>query len=148
MQDFVDLVARMWADLLERPRGPYAFRLLFQPLIALLLAVRDGIHDAKTGRSPYFWSVVHDPDERAARVREAFRATAKVGGLALAIDAAYQLKVHSWIYPGEALGIALLLALVPYSLIRGPVDRLTRRWIACSTSRQEAPKHEPPARTI
>ena len=147
MQDFLDLVSRMWVDLLARPRGPYAFRLVIQPSIALLLAVRDGIRDGKTGRSPYFWSVVHEPEERAMRVREAFRATATVGGLALAIDAAYQLKAHGWIYPGEALGIALLLALVPYSLIRGPVDRLTRRWIARRTSRQEAPRHEPPART-
>jgi hypothetical protein len=147
MQDIVDIVTRMWADLLARPRGPYAFRLVIQPLIAVLLAVRDGTHDAQTGRSPYFWAVVNDPQKRAARVREAFRATATVGGLAIAIDVAYQLKVHGWIYPGEALGIALLLALVPYSLIRGPVDRITRRWIARRASRQEGSKHKPPPRT-
>ena len=65
MQDFVDFVMRLWADLLARPRGPFGFRLAVQPMIALLLAVRDGVQDAKTGRSPYFWSVLHDPPERA-----------------------------------------------------------------------------------
>lgn len=147
MQEIVDFVERLWVDLLARPHGPYAFRLVVQPLIALLLAVRDGLRDAKTGRSPYFWTVLNDPEERAARVREAFKATAKVGTLALVIDAVYQLKVHDWIYPGEALGIALLLALFPYALIRGPVDRIARRWIARRTSSQEASKQEPPART-
>jgi hypothetical protein len=147
MQDFVDFVMRLWADLLARPRGPFGFRLAVQPMVALLLAVRDGVHDAKTGRSPYFWTVLHDPPERARRVREALRATATVGGLALALDVIYQLKVRGWVYPGEALGIALLLALFPYSAMRGPVDRIARRWIAHQTSRQRAPDGATPART-
>jgi hypothetical protein len=148
MQDFLDVVLRMWADLLARPRGPFGFRLVVQPLVAALLAVRDGIADANTGRSPYFWRVLNDPGERSERLREALKATAKVGALALAIDAVYQLKVHGWIHPGEVLGIALLLGLVPYLVIRGPVDRIARQWIARRASRQEAPKHESPARTI
>ena len=147
MQDFIDFVMRLWSDLLARPSGPFALRLAVQPMIALLLAVRDGVHDARTGRSPYFWSVLHDPPERARRVREALRATAKVGGLALVLDVVYQLSVRGWVYPGEALGIALLLALVPYSAIRGPVDRIARRWIARQTSLQKAPQGAPPART-
>lgn len=146
MQETVDFVARLWADLRARPYGPYAFRLAVQPLIALLLAVRDGLRDAKTGRSPYFWTVLNDPEERAARVREAVKATASVGTLAILIDAVYQVKVHDWIYPGEALGIALLLALVPYTLVRGPVDRIARRWFAGRTSSRETPKQESPVR--
>jgi len=35
--------------------------------------------------------------------------------------------VHGTVYPGEALGIALLLGFVPYLLIRGPIDRIVRR---------------------
>lgn len=147
MQDFVDFVMRLWADLLARPRGPFGFRLAVQPMMALLLAVRDGVHDAKTGRSPYFWTVLHDPPERARRVREALRATATVGGLALALDVIYQLKVRGWVYPGEAVGIALLLALFPYSAMRGPADRIARRWIARQTSRQRTPDGATPART-
>ena len=147
MQDFFDFFTRLWADLLARPRGPFALRLAVQPMVALLLAMRDGVHDARTGRSPYFWSVLHDPPERRRRIREALRATAKVGGLALALDVIYQLNVRGWVYLGEALGIALLLALFPYSAMRGPVDRIARRWIARQTSLQKAPQGAPPART-
>ena len=147
MQDFIDFVMRLWSDLLARPSGPFALRLAVQPMIALLLAVRDGVHDARTGRSPYFWSVLHDPPERARRVREALRATAKVGGLALVLDVVYQLSVRGWVYPGEALGIALLLALFPSAAMRGPVDRIARRWIARQPSPRKAPHGAPPVRT-
>jgi len=46
--------------------------------------------------------------------------------VALAIDVIYQLVVLRWIYPGETLLVAFLLACVPYLLIRGPVNRIAR----------------------
>ncbi len=147
MQEFLDLLTRGWTDLLARPGGPYAFRLVLQPLMAALLAARDGMRDARTGRSPYFWTVLHDAGRRRERIAEALKATARIGALAIALDAIYQLRVLGAFYLDEALVVALLLALVPYVLIRGPVDRIARRWIARKTSRQEAPEHEPPART-
>jgi hypothetical protein len=42
------------------------------------------------------------------------------------MDVVYQLIVGGWIYPGELLTIAILLAVVPYLVIRGPVNRLVR----------------------
>jgi hypothetical protein len=33
-------------------------------------------------------------------------------------------------YPGQAAVIAVLLAFVPYLLLRGPIERIARRWIA------------------
>jgi hypothetical protein len=146
MPDVHDVLARFWADLAARPVGPFGFRFLLQPLMAALLATRDGIGDARTGRSPYFWRVLHDAGQRRARFAEALKATARIGALAIAIDAAYQLRAFGTVYPNEALVVALLLGLVPYLLIRGPVDRIARRWAARRTSKQEAPKHEPPAR--
>jgi hypothetical protein len=43
------------------------------------------------------------------------------------MDFIYQLIVLNWIYPFELLLIAVLLAVVPYLLLRGPVNRLVRR---------------------
>jgi hypothetical protein len=43
-------------------------------------------------------------------------------------DAIYQHLVFKTFYPVEALFIALLLAYVPYLLIRGPVARIVRWW--------------------
>jgi hypothetical protein len=121
------LLSRMWTDPVARPGGPFEFRLLVQPLVAALLAVRDGAADARSGRSPYFWTLRHDPVHRRERLREGVRATLRVVLLGVAIDAIYQFKVHGTIYPGEAIGIALLLSFIPYLLIRGPADRIARR---------------------
>lgn len=128
MSELQGLLSRLWSDLVARPGGPLEFRFLLQPLVAALLAARDGMRDARTGRPPYFWTLLHDPAHRRERFREGVKSTFRVVLLGVAIDAFYQFKVHGTVYPGEALGIALLLGFVPYLLIRGPADRITRRW--------------------
>jgi hypothetical protein len=118
---------RLWRDIVERPSGPMAFRLLLQPAVAAILAVRDGIKDAQIGRSPYFWTVLTDPERRQARLLEGLGATARVMVLALIMDAIYQVRVLGTFYPGEAAIVALLLAFLPYLLIRGLASRIARR---------------------
>jgi hypothetical protein len=44
------------------------------------------------------------------------------------MDTVYQIIVLKRFYPTEAVGIAVLLAFVPYLVIRGPVARLARQW--------------------
>jgi hypothetical protein len=127
MWDLQELLSRMWTDLLARPGGPFAFRLVLQPLMAALFAVRDGVADARAGRALYFWTVLHDAGQRRERLVESVKATAKVVLLGVVIDAIYQFKAHGSVYPGEAFGIALLLGYIPYLLIRGPAARLARR---------------------
>lgn len=127
MLEIEELLSRLWTDLLARPGGPFAFRLLLQPLMAAFFAVRDGVADARAGRALYFWTVLHDAGQRRERLKEGVKATAKVVLLGVVIDAVYQFKVHGTVYPGEALGIALLLGFIPYLLIRGPSARIARR---------------------
>jgi len=43
----------------------------------------------------------------------------------LVLDAVYQFITVKWFYPGEALVTTVLLALVPYLLLRGPFNRLS-----------------------
>jgi len=127
MSEIQELLSRMWTDLLARPGGPFAFRLVLQPLMAALIAMRDGVADARAGRALYIWTVLHDSGQRRERLIEGVKATAKVVLLGVVIDAVYQFKVHGTVYPGEALGIALLLGFIPYLLIRGPAARIARR---------------------
>jgi hypothetical protein len=48
--------------------------------------------------------------------------------LAVVLDVVYQLIEHRWVvYPGEAVLVAIILAIVPYLLLRGPVNRIARR---------------------
>jgi hypothetical protein len=126
--DFTELLQRVADDLLARPSGPLAIRFLIQPAMSTIFAIRDGIKDAREGRSPYFWTVMTDPAERGARLKEGVSATAKIMILAIVLDAVYQFRVLGTFYPGEAIVIALLLAFIPYLLIRGPVARIARRW--------------------
>jgi len=119
--------ARIWENLGGRIGGPLTFRLLLQPLVATFFAVRAGLEDGRTGRPPYFWTILTSAADRRALLREGWHAVAKVFVLAVVIDAAYQVMVFRWIYPAEVLIVAFLLACVPYLLVRGPVNRLTAR---------------------
>jgi hypothetical protein len=121
---------RLWRDLLARPGGPMMFRFILQPAMAAVAALHDGIKDARLGRSPYFWTIMHNSHERGARLREGLISTARIILLGLGMDAVYQYEVLKTFYPGEAVIIALLLAFVPYILLRGPIARIARRWIA------------------
>jgi hypothetical protein len=128
MIEMPDVVTRIWENLLARPKGPLGLRFLIQPTMGTIVAVRDGLKDAATGRSPYFWTVLTVPDERSARLREGLAATAKIIVLALILDTVYQLLEFRMLYPGEALLVAILLAFIPYLLVRGPAARLARWW--------------------
>ncbi len=123
-----DISGRAWTNLAARVTGPLSFRFLLQPAMAAIVATHDGINDARTGRSPYFWTVLTNPAERAGRLREGLKATTRIIVLALVMDVAFQLFVLKTFHPGAALLIALTLAFLPYLLIRGPVARAARRW--------------------
>jgi hypothetical protein len=117
---------RIWHDLVERPDGPMRFRFILQPLMAAIAAIHDGRQDARTGRSPYFMTLLRNPQERVGRLDEGLNATARIILLGLAMDVIYQLLVLKTFYPNEALLVALLLAFVPYLIIRGLVVRIAR----------------------
>lgn len=59
-------------------------------------------------------------------LRDGWKAVGKVFVIAIMIDLVYQVIVVRWFYPGEALLVAAILALIPYLLIRGPVNRIVR----------------------
>ncbi len=122
---------RFWADLMARTDGPMTFRFFLQPTMALITALFDGIKDAKTGRTPYFWRLIHnDLPRREAAFREGITATTRILLLGVAMDVVYQFKVFGGFkYPTETLVIALVLAFVPYMLLRGPIDRIARRFL-------------------
>lgn len=138
MLEVHDVLSRFVDDLLARPRGPFAFRFVLQPLMAAALALRDGLKDAHTGHAPYFASVLSDAGHHAERLGDGFRAIARILALCLALDAIYQYVVLHRFYPGEAIVIALALGYVPYLLLRGPADRLARRWTQRKASQREA----------
>jgi hypothetical protein len=119
-------VERLWRNVVDRPGGPMTFRFVLQPVMAAIAAYRDGVRDGRTGRSPYFWTVVTSRSDRVERLREGFVATGQIILLGLAMDTIYQVIVLKAFYPAEAAIVALLLAFLPYLLLRGPIARVTR----------------------
>ena len=120
---------RIWQNLLDRPGGPMTFRFILQPTMATIAALLDGIKDARTGRTPYFWTILTDPAKRGDRLNEGLIATARVILLGLCMDLIYQFIVFDTFHPAEAVIIAVLLAFVPYLLLRGPIARVARWWL-------------------
>jgi hypothetical protein len=117
---------RVGSQLLARVSGPMKFRLVLQPCMAAFFAIRAGLADAKAGRPPWFWELVSNPPERDDMIKEAWKRIGKVFILALVLDAVYQLIELHFIYPGEMIIVAFVLAIVPYVLLRGPAMRVAR----------------------
>ena len=120
--------ARLWQNLFDRPGGPMLFRFFLQPTMAAIAAWRDGINDARTGRTPFFAGALADPAQRTVRLNEALVATARIILLGLVMDGIYQAIEFKTFHPAEAVIIALALAFVPYLLLRGLFARAARWW--------------------
>ena len=139
-----DALVRIWEHLVGRLTGPLAFRLLLQPAMSTLFAVRDGLRDARAGRSPFFRTIVGSADERPRLIREGLIAIGTLAVVAMVVDFVYQLIVFQRIYPFEAIDVALILAILPYFALRGPVNRIASLWVGPET--RAADKRPRPSR--
>jgi hypothetical protein len=122
----LDFLSTFWADFLGRFDGPMHFRLFVQPLMAILFAVRDARRDAREGRSAYLWSLVNHPDQRRYLLQSGWKGISNVFVLACVLDIIYQIMEWRALKPLQVLLTAIVLAVIPYVLLRGPVNRLLR----------------------
>ena len=93
-----------------------------------ILAIIDGVKDARAGRPLYTWTLLTDSAHRGIYLREGLRRVTRVIIFAVVMDAIYQFMVLRRFYLGEALVTVFVVAVLPYVLIRGPIARLARRW--------------------
>lgn len=124
-----EFLARHWEMLIGRIQGPLTLRLIMQPLVAVIIAIRVGVRDAREGRTPYlFWPFFFtDTTRRAELIRLACADIGKVFIVAFTLDVVYEVIVYRWVHPGQALVVATVLAIIPYLLVRGPFARILRR---------------------
>jgi hypothetical protein len=118
---------RVGSNLLARVSGPMKFRLVLQPTMAAFFAIRAGLRDAGAGDPPYLWSILSDFSHCWPMLKSGWKHVGRVFLLALAMDVVYQLIEQHFVYPGEAVIVALVLAIVPYLILRGLVTRIARR---------------------
>jgi len=122
-----DFFARVWEGVADRLHGPMKFRLVIQPLVAAIFAVRAGLADARAGRPPFFWALFTDRANRGAMLKDGFKDVAKVFTMAVVMDLIFQFIVNRSVHVISALILAALLCFIPYLLLRGPVNRVARR---------------------
>ncbi len=128
-----DLGSRFINDLLGRVTGPMQFRLVLQPVMGAIFAIRDGLRDARQGRPPYFWSMFWDPSSRKELLQEGWKAVFRIIVLGVVMDAIYQYIEIKGVRPAELIVVVFVLACLPYLLIRGPVNRIARAFRKNST---------------
>ena len=124
-----NMVIRGWDNFVERPHGSMSLRFVIQPLVAAVIALRAGIGDAREGRPAYLWTALTSSGYRLQLLHGGWRDMRTPFLVSAILDAIYQLITHGFIYPLELLFTATLLALVPYLVLRGPVNRVATQFI-------------------
>ena len=121
-----DLMTTGW-HLGIRLSGPLKFRCVMQPAMAIFLACRSGLKDARDGKPPYFWAMLSaTPAERLAMLKDGWKSVGSLFLIATVMDGIYQFIVRRWVYLNEAVVVAVILAIVPYLLVRGAINRIVR----------------------
>jgi MFS family permease len=128
-----DMWVRFTSNLIERVSGPLHFRLVLQPLMAAFFAIRSGLADASADKPPYFWGLLSDRPDRRAMIKDGWKSVSRVFLLAIVLDVIYQLYVLHYVYPIQSITVALILAIAPYLILRGPVNRVARAIRGAST---------------
>jgi hypothetical protein len=138
-----DIWTRVVDQLMARVSGPMHFRLYLQPIMAAVFAIIAGLKDARLGRPPYFWSLVTHPAERKEMLKDGWKSVGRVFILALVLDAIYQAWVLHFFYLGEAIIVAIVLAILPYLILRGIVTRIAEKRLGPSHASGTVPTDKP-----
>jgi hypothetical protein len=122
----MEAIVRGWENFMARSSDPLNFRFIIQPAVAITLAFLAGLKDAKKSNPPYLWAMFTNPNYRRTLLHEGWKDMRTPFIIALILDSVYQLITHQGIYLLELLFTAFFLALIPYIVFRGVVNRIAR----------------------
>jgi hypothetical protein len=101
-----------------------SLRFVFQPLIGLLLGVRDGMKDAKAGEPPFILDLIVNRGGRKARLTSLFKSLSRTIIIAIALDMIAQYLIFNKILVTSAIIVAAIILVVPYSVARAATNRI------------------------
>ena len=107
--------------------GPGRARFILQPLIAIILGVKDGRFDVVAGRPAYLAALAFSKDVRKEEVTTAVRTISTPLAVAVALDAVLQYVIFDAVHLWQALAVGATLVALPYVAARALADRLLRR---------------------
>lgn len=121
-----EIWSRVVDQLFGRPGGPLGFRFVFMPIMSAIMAIRTGLRAARDGERVFLWSLLFaDVSERRRLLRSAMKDLSIMFIVGIVLDAIYQLVVFRAFYVVQALAVAVVCAVVPYMVVRGPVTFFT-----------------------
>ncbi len=124
MDSILELLSQSAGELFGRAHGPLKFRLFVMPSVVVFLAVRAHLRDVRAGKPVLVGAFFTSPSERRRLLRSALKDVGRVFIVACVLDTTYQFLVFRAFHPGQMLIVAVVCAVVPYVLVRGPVTRL------------------------
>jgi len=127
MDTILQMLLHRFSHLIGRFSGPLNFRLFVMPTVVIVLAIRADRRDAREGRPAPLGAFLTNPTERRRLFRSAVKDVGRIFLMAIVLDTVYQIFVLRFFYPGEVLVVAVVCAVVPYVLVRGPITRFVRR---------------------
>ncbi len=125
--DLYLLTGHFFHDVLARLSGPGRLRFIVQPLVAMVLGIRNGMQDAHEGLPPFLWALVFDKVRRRQLAGSAFSAIRSMVTIAILLDIIAQFLIFHEVRPGAALLVGPVLIALPYALTRAVANRFARR---------------------
>lgn len=124
MDSIADQLSNAVQELLGRAAGPMHLRLILQPIMSTFLAFKAGKRDAIEGNPPFLLAYKGNPDQRKALRRNAFKDISILFTIACVLDLIYQYVVLKEFHLLQTLIVAIVVAVIPYSLLRGVFTRI------------------------
>jgi hypothetical protein len=112
-----------WEGIAHDLSGKGQFRLILQPVMAVILGVRLGIADAKAGKAPFFFRLLTERHGRWKIFKESLSSAVIPLVLAVVIDSILQRITLGYIRPLGALVVGGILVWIPFVAVRGLANR-------------------------
>jgi hypothetical protein len=120
----MSLPGSVMEGLVARVAGPMSLRFVFQPLIGLLLGIRDGMMDARRGEPPFILDLITNNENRKEKLSSLLTSLSKTVLIAVVLDVIAQYLIFGQVRITSAIMIAIIILIVPYSTARAITNRI------------------------
>jgi hypothetical protein len=120
----MDSSVAVFQRFIERLTGPMHVRFIVQPVMAIILGIRDGLRDAREGRTPFLQDLCTRPEGRAGKLKETLVRLLIPLIVAIMLDAVVQYMLFERVRVLGAIVVGTLIMGLPYSIARGITNRI------------------------